>query len=176
MKKLLLPILFIIITASAFTSSNSTITRSAITFKTRNMGIGVDGTIGGLEADVHFGAADPAASTIEASVDVNTINTDNSSRDEHLKGEDFFDLTHYQKITLKSISIKHKSGDNYTGKFNLTIKGKTKQVDIPFSLTQTANGTAFKGGFKINRLDYGVGTSSLVLSDEVTVNINAEVK
>ncbi|MCR8559331.1 YceI family protein [Mucilaginibacter sp. BJC16-A38] len=176
MKKLLLPILLIIITASAFTSSNNTVTRSAITFKTRNMGIGVDGTIGGLQADVHFDAADPAASTIEASVDVNTINTDNSSRDEHLKGEDFFDIAHYPKITLKSISIKHKSGDNYTGKFNLTLKGKTKQVDIPFSFTQTATGTTFKGGFKINRLDYGVGTSSLVLSDEVTVNVEAEVK
>jgi len=176
MKKILLPILLILITASAFTISNSTVIRSVITFKTKNMGIGVNGTIGGLQADVHFNAADPTASTVEASVDASTISTGNSSRDEHLHGEDFFDVAHYPRITLKSISFKHRSGDNYTGQFNLTIKGKTKKVEFPFSVTQTASGSAFKGSFKINRLDYGVGSTSLVLSDEVTVTIDAEVK
>jgi polyisoprenoid-binding protein YceI len=140
------------------------------------MGIGVNGTVGGLLADVHFNAANPVASTIEASIDAATISTDNSSRDEHLHGEDFFDVAHYAKITLKSVSIKHRAGNNYTGQFNLTIKGKTKLIDMPFTCTQTGNVTAFKGNFKINRLDYGVGTSSLVLADEVTVNIDAEVR
>lgn len=175
MKKFLLPILLIVITATAFTY-NGTVTRSAISFKTKNMGIGVNGTVGGLQADVHFNPANPASSTIEASVEAATVNTDNSSRDEHLHGEDFFDVAHYAKITLKSVSIKHRSGNNYIGQFNLTIKGKTKLIDIPFTCTQTGNSTVFKSSFKINRLDYGVGTSSLVLADEVTVNIDAEVR
>ncbi|MDB4921191.1 YceI family protein [Mucilaginibacter sp.] len=176
MKKFLLPILLIIITTTAFTYINSTITRSVITFKTRNMGIGVDGTISGLQADVHFNPSDPATSTIDASVDANSINTDNSSRDEHLRGEDYFDVAHYPKITLKSVSFKHKNGDNYTGQFNLNIKGKSKLVDIPFTYTQTGNTSSFKGSFKLNRLDYGIGSSSLVLADEVTVNIDAGVE
>jgi polyisoprenoid-binding protein YceI len=176
MKKLLLPILLIIITTTAFTFVNKTVTRSAITFKTRNMGIGVNGSISGLQADAHFNPADPALGTIEAYVDANSINTDNSGRDEHLKREDYFDAAHYPKITLKSVSLKHKSGDNYTGQFNLTIKGKTKLVDIPFTFTQTGNTSAFKGSFKLNRLDYGVGSSSMILSNEVTVNIDAEVR
>ncbi|MES2108080.1 MAG: YceI family protein [Bacteroidota bacterium] len=176
MKKFLLPILLVIISSTAFRYLNSTVTRSAITFKTKNMGIGVSGTIGGLQANVHFNPADLATSTIEASIDASTINTDNSSRDEHLHGEDFFDVAHYPKISLKSVSIKHRSGNNYTGQFNLTMKGKTKLVEIPFTATQTGIATTFKGSFKLNRLDYGVGTSSLVLSDEVTINIDAEVK
>ncbi|ASU36478.1 YceI family protein [Mucilaginibacter xinganensis] len=176
MKKLLFPLLLLIITASAFTIVNSTVTRSAITFKTRNMGIGVEGKLSGLQAEVHFNPADPSASTIEASVDANSINTDNSSRDEHLRDANYFDVAHYPKITLKSVSIKHKSGDSYTGEFNLTIKGKTKALDIPFTCTQTGNTTAFKGGFKINRLDFGIGGSSLILSNEITVSIDAEVK
>jgi polyisoprenoid-binding protein YceI len=173
MKKFLLPILLIILTTTAFTYINSTITRSVITFKTRNMGIEVDGAISGLQADVRFNPSDPATSTIDASVDANSINTDNSSRDEHLRGEDYFDVAHYPKITLKSVSFKHKNGDNYTGQFNLTIKGKIKLVDIPFTYTQTGNTSSFKGSFKLNRLDYGIGSSSLVLADEVTVNIDA---
>ncbi len=139
------------------------------------MGIGVDGTIGGLQADVHFNPADVTNSTIEASVDANTINTDNSSRDEHLRSEDFFDVAHYPKLILKSVSFKHGNGNNYTGRFNLTIKGKTKLVEIPFTYTQSNNTGAFKGSFKLNRRDYGVGSSSLVLADEVTVNIDAAV-
>ncbi|MDO3643276.1 YceI family protein [Mucilaginibacter sp. L3T2-6] len=176
MKKFLLPIFLIIISSTAFRYLNSTVTRSAITFKTKNLGIGVSGTIGGLQANVHFNPADLATSTIEASVDAATINTDNSSRDEHLHGEDFFDVSHYPKITLKSVSIRRRGGNNYTGQFNLTIKNRTRLVEIPFTASQAGTTTTFKGSFKLNRLDYGVGSSSLVLSDEVTVNIDAEVK
>jgi polyisoprenoid-binding protein YceI len=176
MKKVFLPLLIIIIIASAgFTSINSTVTRSAITFQTKNMGIGVSGTVGGLLADVLFNPANLAASTITASVDPSTINTDNSSRDEHLKGEDFFDVPHFPKITMKSVSFKHKSGNNYSGLFNLTIKGKTKQLEIPFSYIPKGNTGTFKGSFKMNRLDFGIGDTSLVLSDDVTVNIEVEV-
>ena len=175
MKKYILSLFIITIVCAAFTPVNNTVTRSAITFQTKNMGIGVDGTVGGLQANIQFNPANLASSSIEASVDANTINTDNSSRDEHLKGEDFFNVTHYPKITIKSVSFKHRSGNNYTGLFNLTIKGKTKSFTIPFTCVQKGNSLAFKGSFKLNRLDFGVGDSSLVLSDEVTVNIDAEV-
>src|ERR1700761_2015679 len=171
MKKLF-ALLIIATIASSFTLFKNTIIRSAITFQIKNMGIGTGGSLGGLQADIQFKPADLATSSIEATVDVNTINTDNSSRDEHLKSDDFFDVAHHPKITLKSVSFKHKSSSNYTGVFNLTIRAKTKQVEVPFTFTEKDNSQAFKGTFKINRLDYGVGGTSLVLSDEVIVNID----
>jgi polyisoprenoid-binding protein YceI len=174
MKKTILPFLIIIIASFGFAPVN-TVTRSVITFQTKNMGIGVSGAISGLQANVQFNAANLASSTIEASVDANTINTDNSSRDDHLKSDEFFDVAHYPKITIKSVSFKHKSAGNYTGIFNLAIKGKTKQVEIPFTIAQKGNALEFKSSFKLNRLDYGIGESSMVLSDDVTVNIDAEV-
>src|SRR5438105_2115298 len=105
MKKFIFPLIIIIIITAGFTISKSTVTRAAIAFQTKNMGIGVSGTINGLQADVQFNPSNLASSTIEASVDANTINTDNSSRDDHLKGEDFFDVVHYSKIILKSASF-----------------------------------------------------------------------
>lgn len=156
--------------------SQNTVTHSAVTFKTKNMGIGVDGTIGGLQATVHFTPANLATSTIEASVDVNSINTDNSLRDGHLKSDEFFDPAHYSKILLKSVSIIHKSGNKYVGQFNLTIKNKTKTVEIPFTCTIKGNLKAFNGSFKINRLDYGLGDSSLTLANEVVISIDAEFR
>jgi len=107
---------------------------------------------------------------------VNTINTDNSGRDEHLRSEDFFDVVRYPKISLKSVAFKHKSGNNYLGSFILTIKGKSKQIEIPFTFLDKDDAIVFKGAFKINRLDFGVGDKSMILSDEVTVTVNCEEK
>jgi polyisoprenoid-binding protein YceI len=174
MKKTILHLFIIIIAAFGFAPAN-TVTRSVITFQTKNMGIGVSGTISGLQANVQFNPVNLAASTVEATVDINTINTDNSTRDDHLKTDEFFDAARYPKITLKSVSFKHKSGNNYSGVFNLTIKNKTKLVEVPFTFTQKGSDMAFKGSFKLNRLDFGIGTSSLVLSDDVTVNIDAVI-
>lgn len=140
------------------------------------MGIGVDGSIGGLQATIHFNPNNLAEASVEASVDVKTINTDNSLRDEHLKSDEFFDEGHYPKISLKSVLIKHKTGNKYSGQFNLTIKNKTKTIEIPFTYTAKSDVSDFTGSFKINRLDYGVGDSSLTLSDEVTISIDAEFR
>jgi len=41
-------------------------------------------------------------------------------------------------------------------------------IDVPFTFTEKGNTRAFKGSFKLNRLDFGVGDSSLILADEAT--------
>jgi polyisoprenoid-binding protein YceI len=97
-------------------------------------------------------------------------------RDDHLKSDEFFDIGHYPKVSLKSVSLAHKSGNKYTGQFNLTIKNKTKTIEIPFTYTWKGDVQVFSGSFKINRLDFGLGDSSLTLSDEVIIDVDAEVK
>jgi len=175
MKKLFPPLVTIMIISAFFAHAQNTVSHSSITFKIKNLGIYTDGTLGGLQAEIHFNPADLSTSTIKASVDANTLNSDNDSRDEHVKSADFFDVAHYPAITLKSVTIKHKSGNNYSGQFNLTIKDKTRLIEIPFSCIDKGNTLAFNGTFKINRIDYGVGSSSMILSDEVVITINAEV-
>jgi len=174
MKKLFATLIIILMTNAGFPQAKNTVIHTSITFEVKNMGINTSGTIGGLQADIQFNPLDLSASKIEASVDVNTINTDNDSRDEHLKGGDFFDVMHYPKITLRSLSFKHKNGANYTGIFDLSIKGKTKQVEIPFTYNEKGTDLTFNGSFKINRIDFGVGENSLILSNEITINIKAE--
>ncbi len=156
--------------------AQNSVTRSSITFEIKNMGITTGGSFGGLVTKVHFTPANLNASTLEASVDVATINTDNSTKDEHLRSEDFFDAVRYPKISLKSVAFKHKSGNNYVGTFTLTIKDKSKQIELPFSFLDKGNAIEFKGAFKINRLDFGVGSSSMILSDDVTIKIDCEEK
>jgi polyisoprenoid-binding protein YceI len=175
MKKNFVLLIIIFITSACLAQEKNTITRSTITFQVKNLGINTGGTISGLKADIQFNPNNLATDTINASVDANTISTDNDSRDDHLKSEDYFDVAHFPKIIMKSVLFKHKSGVNYTCAFNLTIKGKTKLIEVPFTYTEKGNAAIFKGNFKLNRLDFGIGESSMMLSNEVTVNIDVEI-
>ncbi|RFZ81247.1 polyisoprenoid-binding protein [Mucilaginibacter terrenus] len=175
MKKLSLAILILTVTLSSFAQVANNLTKASVTFKIKNMGINTGGKIGTVQADVQFVPSDLAKSKIDATAESASINTDNEMRDNHLKGEDYFDVAKYPKITMRSISFKHNSGNNYTGQFNLTIKDKTKQVTVPFTYTEAGGTAVVKGSFKINRKNFGVGGSSLVLADEATITIEAEV-
>jgi polyisoprenoid-binding protein YceI len=176
MKKIFVFIAIISTVYSATLKAQGTVARSVITFEIKNLGINTGGSFSGLVTKLHFIPANLSTSTIEASIDVATINTGNSGKDEHLRSEDFFDVARYSKISLRSVALKHKSGNNYIGTFILNIKDKSKQIEMPFTYLEKENTVEFKGTFKINRLDFGVGSSSMVLSDEVIINIDCEEK
>jgi len=174
MKKYFAFILFLSIKSFSFAQAKHTVTKSSVKFEIKNMGINTGGSFSGLQADIKFDPEHLDASTIEASIDVKTVNTENETRDHHLKSESYFDAEKYPEITMKSISFKHKSGNNYTGIFNLTIKDKTNPVEVPFTYSENGNTASFKGTLKIKRTDYGVGGKSLMMSNDVTITINAD--
>ncbi len=138
------------------------------------MGFNTTGTISGVQAAIIFDPAKAESGSFEASAEVSTINTDNDLRDEHLRGDSFFDVTKFPKITVKSVSLKHKSGNNYTGQFSVTIKDKTKVLEMPFTYTENGGSATFNGILKLKRGDFGIGGNSMVLSDDVKVTIQVE--
>ena len=77
-------------------------------------------------------------------------------------------------MSLSSVSFKKNSGNNFTGVFNLTVKGITKPIEVPFTYATVATGNLFKGSFKINRKDFKIGGNSMTMSDDVTINFEAE--
>jgi polyisoprenoid-binding protein YceI len=169
---LVLPLLFLVTIATA---QKVVILKNTIKFQLKNLGINTGGTINGLQATMVFSPDKLDSSTIEATLDVSSINTDNDLRDSHLRSDEFFDMAKYPKIIMKSVSFKHKSGDNYIGQFNLTIKDKTKTFDVPFTYTTIENTATFKGGLKLNRLDFNIGGKSLVMSNEVSVSMEVQI-
>jgi polyisoprenoid-binding protein YceI len=117
-------------------------------------------------------------------INVDSINTNNSDRDNHLKGEDFFDVGTYPVVTFvaKDVDVQSK---NITG--DLTIKGVTKQV----TMNSEYNGASVdpwgntKHGFevsgKINRSDFGLTWNApleaggVLVSDEVTITLDLQL-
>ena len=142
---------------------------SKITFKIKNAGFMVDGKLGGLNANIQFDTSKDFGNKIEASIDASTISTGITARDNHLKKEEYLYIDKYPKISMISSSITKESDGKFKGLFNLSLKGITKIVPIIFTISQQSDKTVFSGNFSINRRDYSVGSSNLILSDDVTI-------
>lgn len=149
---------------------------SGITFKIKNAGFTVNGTLKGLKAEIRFSPDEYAQSSIQASVDVNTMDTGIEARDKHLKKSDYFDASKYPQISMKSKRIAPSKSGDFIGYFTLTIKGTDKEVTVPFKFVEGDTESRFEGSFKINRRDFKVGSGSLILSDTVEVFLKIVVK
>lgn len=145
---------------------------SSISFKIKNAGLTVDGTFSGLEANIKFNPIKPDEAIIGATVNTKSVNTGNDMRDGHIRKPEYFDAEKFPKITLQSTKIEKTGPITYKGTFNLTMKGVTKEVIIPFNFLKIPEKTEFKGSFTINRRDFGVGGSSISMADNVNLTVD----
>jgi len=143
----------------------------SVTFTIKNFGVNTTGEFKGLKGTIKWDAQNPANSSFDVSVDVNTINTGIDIRDNDLKKETYFNAEKFPTINFVSTAV---SANSVTG--NLTIKGVTKEINLPFTATPRGNGYLFEGKFSINRKDFGVGGGSFVLSDHVDVGLKIQAQ
>ncbi|MFW6080296.1 MAG: YceI family protein [Desulfosalsimonas sp.] len=148
-------------------------------------------TVRGLFEDysgtVVFDPDDKEASSIDFTVKVDSINTNITKRDNHLRSEDFFAARKYPEMSFSSKEIRHEGDDQYTVKGDLTIKSVTEEVEVPFRffgmkdnpLEEGQKVAGFEAEFTINRLDYNVGNGQFarmgVVGEEVDILIALEV-
>ncbi len=174
MKKVMFLSLLLFCSTIVFGQNKKIQPENEILFKIKNSGISVEGKFKGLAGVIIFDTKNIATSLIDVSIDAKTINTDNNTRDGHLKKKEYFDVESFPKILFQSKKIElTKSGYLATG--NLTMKGKTKEIKIPFIYSEKGNEGVFNGSFNLNRLDYGVGSSSWILSDNATITLTIKV-
>ena len=160
---------FFITVNSAFAQLHPVAKESGIQFIIKNFGFKTGGTLGAPEGDI-FSPDDPGKSSFRITINTESINTDNNSRDEHLRAEDYLDVKDYPQIRFVSSSVRATGKNEYQATGTLTIKNKTNEIHLPFTAEKNGNGFLFKGSFKMNRRDYDVGGSS-TLSNELTVII-----
>jgi polyisoprenoid-binding protein YceI len=144
--------------------------KSEIKFTIKNFGLNVSGSFTGLNGAINFNASNLSASSFNASVDVNTINTGIDLRDSHLKKEEYFNAEKYSTIRFVSTSITGNQ-NGYTVSGNLTVKGTTRAVSFPFTVQNQDDGMLFSGSLSIDRKDFNVGGSSAVLSNNVEIHL-----
>src|SRR6478735_5926314 len=134
----------------------------------------VEGNFKTINGKITSAKEDFSDAQIEFTSDVNSINTDNADRDNHLKTPDFFDAAKFGTITFKSKSFKKVADKKYKLVGDLTAHGVTKPVEFDVTYNGTINHPYFKkpvAGFKlsgkIKRSDFGIGagTPDAVVSD-----------
>ncbi len=145
--------------------------KTKITFKIKNFGSYVNGSFSGVTIKSNFNTKDLTKSFLNASIDVNTIDTNNKSRNKSLSEDKYFDVVKYPKITLTSKSIKLVSENNFTLTADLTVKATTKTITIPLTVIEKDSEITINADFEINRRDYTVGKSSWVMSDDVKIKV-----
>jgi polyisoprenoid-binding protein YceI len=153
---------------------------SELTFKVKHMMISnVKGEFKNFSINVI--GEDIMKSTINATIDTSSINTNNTDRDNHLKSGDFFDVEKYKEISFVSSSINQKNDDEYEIKGTLTIKGISQDLALEVEFGginkdpwgNEKAGLSFQG--KINRKDWGLNwntaleTGGVLVSDEVRI-------
>ncbi|MEO8110975.1 MAG: YceI family protein [Ginsengibacter sp.] len=152
---------------------------SKVHFKIRNFGISTGGELSGLKGEIIFFTTDLAACRFNVTVDASTVDTDNGSRDGHLKGDEYFNVEKYPVITIASTKIE-KTNKTEAGYYfftgTLTLRDITKVISFPFKIEKENDTYLFTGEFDIDRLDYGVGDKSSVLSNSVNVSLSVLAK
>ena len=146
---------------------------SKVHFVIKNFGINTGGTFEGLSGSITFDPANLSGASFTVSVDAKTVDTDIEGRDNHLRRAEYFDVEKYPKISFRSTKITTTNKDGYLYMFGvITIKNVSKEISFPFTQTSKDGGILFKGDFKLNRRDFGVGGSSFSLSDDVSVELS----
>jgi polyisoprenoid-binding protein YceI len=163
-----------------------------VNFSVKHFFTPVTGTFADYEIDLTFDAENPANSSVRVSIDVASINTGNERRDNHLRSGDFFEAEAYPQMTFVSTSVRQTGADQLVALGDLTIKGVTKQIelpitilgvmDVPGEMQQMLGGVeriaSFTADAKLNRKDFGVGVgnwaATMVVGGEVTVGIAVE--
>lgn len=146
----------------------------------------VKGTFQSFEATIDADLEDLTTASIEFSVDVNSVDTRNEDRDNHLRSADFFDVENHPKMTFKSTKIIKKSPGEYEITGDLTIRGTTK----PETFTVTYEGSGkdpwgnIKAGFEahgsISRSEYGLRwnaaleTGGVLVADQVQITLEVQ--
>jgi polyisoprenoid-binding protein YceI len=185
-----LTILFGVSAASAHTTTwQLDPAHSNAQFSVRHLGISnVQGEFTKISGAVQLDDQDISKSSVNATIDVASIDTRVERRDSDLKNDHFFDVAKYPTITFQSTKI-WKTGDG-TAKMtgNLTIHGVTKEVTFdvtgPSKAIQVMGGTrcGASATTRINRQDFGIVFMSNTLpggdemiGDTVTITLDIEM-
>jgi len=158
---------------------------SEIDFTVRHMSVSnVHGRIGIKEGKIVFNDADATKSTVTATIDVSSVDTGVSGRDNDLKSANFFDTSTYPTATFVSTNVA-KSGDDLSVIGNLTLHGVTKPVvltvegpsaPVPGMMDHKPH-SGYSAKTTLKRTDFGIATKfpAAAVGDEIKLEIELEV-
>jgi polyisoprenoid-binding protein YceI len=176
--------LAVILPAAAQTQSwNIDPSHSAAQFSVRHMGIStVRGSFTKVSGTVQYDPANPAKTTIDATIDAASVDTHVERRDSDLRSPNFFDVAKYPSLIFKSKKVEAAGSGKMKVTGDLTIHGVTKEVVLdvegPSDPVKDPRGNVHLGAsasITINRKDFGVNGAAAMVGDDVPITIDLEL-
>src|SRR5438874_2850922 len=153
---------------------------SFVLFSVQHLGIAnTYGRFNDISGIVVFDRDNPSKSSVELSVPVESLDTNNASRERSLKSPDFFNVKQFPTLTFKSTKVEG-NGDTLKVSGDLTIRGVTKPVTVDFKKGREGKGVfgEWRGGggtrFTIKRCEFGMNFELGEVGDEVTIILSVE--
>lgn len=180
-------VLFLLLTSISALAQTSTWTvdpnHSAAHFTVRHMGLSnVTGTFDKVSGTAQMDEKDFTKSSVDAVIDVASVDTRVQMRDNDLRSDHFFDVAKYPTMEFKSKRIE-KGGDGYKVIGDLTMHGVTKEVtlnmDEPSAIMTDQHGNMHRGfsaSTTINRKDWGMTYNNLLQSGEAAVGDTIKIQ
>lgn len=161
---------------------------SNITFKIRHLLSKTTGKFLQFSGNVAIDPEKRDSVKVQATIDVESVDTDDAKRDSHLRGEDFFNVAKNPTMTFTGGELTNVNADRTNGKLagTLTLMGVSKPVVLDVDWLGTATDpwgnqkAAFSGTTTINRKDFGIiwnktlDSGGYLIGDEVEIEINIE--
>jgi len=142
----------------------------------------VRGAFTSVKGSIQLDDKDITKSSVEVTIDVNSVDTRQPDRDKDLKSDHFFDADHFPTITFKSKKVEQVSPGKLKVTGDLTIRGTTKEVvldvDGPTAPVKDPWGNQRIGvsaSSKITRQDFGITYGPGMIGDEISITIDAEM-
>jgi polyisoprenoid-binding protein YceI len=119
--------------------------------------------------------------SVEVEIDATSVFSDDDKLTGHLKTKDFFDVENHPKAKFVSTEIKKggEGGASHTVTGNLTLRGETKSVTFPATITTEGDSAKVKAEFSINRKDFGLqyaGKPDDLIRDDVVIKLDLDLK
>jgi polyisoprenoid-binding protein YceI len=184
LRNVLLFVLLASLSALAQTSTwNIDPNHSTAQFTVRHMGLSnVSGTFNKVSGSAQMDAKDFTKSSVDAVIDVASVDTRVEMRDKDLRSDHFFEVDKYPTMEFKSKRIE-KQGDGYKLIGDLTMHGVTKEVtlnmDPPSGIITDQRGNSHRGfaaSTTINRKDWGMSYNSLLQSGDAVVGDTIKIQ
>lgn len=133
---------------------------SRLTFSGTQAGAPFEGRFKSFSAEITFDRQNLAASRVVIVIDMASAESGSVERDTTVTGSDWFAVKQFPQGRFASESFTHLGGDRFECRGQLTIRGVTRPVVLPFTLEERGDEARAKGSLTINRIDYGVGQGS----------------
>jgi len=148
--------------------------QSSIGFEFRQMGVPVKGGFKRFIAEMAFDPARPEAARAKIEIDLASIDAGSSEADEESAGKLWFNRSAYPKATFVSREVRALGNNRFELRGTLTLKGKSRDMDIPVTYQAGKNASTFDGSFVLKRLDFGIGEG--MWADVATVANEVQVR